>query len=202
MNVTTTLPELVLRSVDANWNRARWERLPDDGKRYEVIDGVLYMTTAPSYFHQWVVRQIALALIEQLDRKGIAFTAWAPIGLFMPHCDPVQPDLVVVHAHDQGIIHDRHINGVPALLVEVLSPSNPEQDTDVKRRAYARAGVSEYWIVRPASRDVLICSRPDSSLGDYIQVVHGEPDAELVSPTLPFRAPVAGFFTGAPDTTL
>jgi Uma2 family endonuclease len=202
MSITTTLPELVLRSIDANWNRERWEQLPEDGNRYEVIDGVLYMTTAPSYFHQWIVRQIALALIEQLDRQRIALTTWAPIGLFMPYCDPVQPDLVVVSVQDQGIIHDRHINGIPALLVEVLSPSNPEQDTDVKRRAYARASVPEYWIVRPANRDILLCSRPDSTMGDYTHVVHVEPDAELQSPTLPFRAPVASFFAGAPDTTL
>ena len=51
---TSTLnqPELVTRSLDATWNYARWSQLPDDGNRYEVINGVLYMTTAPSFFHQ------------------------------------------------------------------------------------------------------------------------------------------------------
>ncbi len=47
-----TVPELALRSHDATWDRARWETLPDDGNRYEVIGGVLYMSTAPSFFHQ------------------------------------------------------------------------------------------------------------------------------------------------------
>src|SRR6478672_1540958 len=56
MAVSTMLPELVLRSPEADWDRARWETLPDDGNRYEVIDGVLYMTTAPSNFHQWIIR--------------------------------------------------------------------------------------------------------------------------------------------------
>jgi Uma2 family endonuclease len=84
----------------------------------------------------------------------------------------------------------------------VLSPSNHNQDTRVKRGAYARAGVPEYWIVRPADRDALVCSQPDAALGDYAQIQHITSDAELVSPTLPFRAPIAGFFAGAPDTTL
>jgi len=196
------LPDLVLRSPEADWDRARWETLPDDGNRYEVIDGVLYMTPAPSYFHQWIIRQIARVLFQFVDDPGLGLTAWAPIGLFMPGCEPVQPDLVVVRMSDLDIIHDRRINGVPALIVEVLSPSNADQDTKVKRGAYARAGVPEYWIVRPADRDALVCSQPDAALGDYAQVQHVAPDAELVSPTLPIRVPIAGFFAGAPDTTL
>ena len=202
MTITTSAPALVLRSPDASWNRARWEQLPDDGNRYEVIDGVLYMTTAPSYFHQWIIRQISLALIEQLDRRGFGLTSWAPIGLFMPGCDPVQPDIVMIQTSDLGIIHDRRIFGVPTLLVEILSPTNPETDLQIKRGAYARAGVPEYWIVRPATRDVLVCSRPDTSLGDYVQTQLIDPDGTLASPTLPFQATIADFFAGAPDTTL
>jgi len=52
MAVTGNLPELALRSLDASWSRERWEQLPADGNRYEVIDGVLYLTTAPSNFHR------------------------------------------------------------------------------------------------------------------------------------------------------
>lgn len=54
MSIVIDQEELVLRSVAAQWDYARWQRLPDDGNRYEVIDGVLYTTTAPSYYHQWV----------------------------------------------------------------------------------------------------------------------------------------------------
>jgi Uma2 family endonuclease len=108
---------------------------------------------------------------------------------------------VFVRGADLHIIHDRRINGVPALLVEVLSPTNPDTDLRIKRGAYARAGVPEYWIVRPATRDLLLCSLPDDTMDDYAQVQHVAPDAELVSPTLTLRARVAGFFEGAPDTT-
>jgi Uma2 family endonuclease len=75
-------------------------------------------------------------------------------------------------------------------------------DLGVKRHAYARAGVPECWIVRPAQRDVLVCTQPNAALGDYAQTDHALPEGELVSPTLPFRTTVAGLFAGAPDTTL
>src|SRR5439155_23449911 len=137
MTVTHTLPELALRSQDGGWDRRRWEQLPDDGNRYEVIDGVLYMTTAPSAFHQWIIRQIVFTLHPHIDVPGIGVTLWSPIGLFMPGCDPVQPDIIVIRTADLGMIHDRRIFGVPALLVEVLSPTNPDYDLRTKRVAYA-----------------------------------------------------------------
>lgn len=202
MLTTATIPDLVLRSPDANWNRDRWAKLPVDGNRYEVIDGVLYMTTAPSPFHQWIIRQTVRTLFEQIDDVGVGVTMWAPIGLFMPGCDPAQPDILVIRAVDLGMISGGKIEGIPALLVEVLSPSNPDKDTRIKREAYARAGVPEYWIMRPASRDVILCSQPDPLLGDYAQSEHIAPDAELVSPTLQVRVAIANFFAGAPDTTL
>ena len=195
-------PELVLRSEDAVWNRARWERLPADGKRYEVIDGVLYMTTAPSSFHQWIVQEAYAALRLQLHATGWGLVFVAPIGLFMPGCDPVQPDVLVVRSADRHVFQDGRINGVPALIVEVQSPSNPTIDSRTKRHAYARAGVPEYWIVRPATRDVLVCSRPDPTAGDFMASQVVEDGETLASPTRPVRLPVQTLFAGAPDTSL
>src|SRR5438067_5979768 len=113
--------EQTMRSGDETWNRSRGDELPSDDNRYEVVDGVLYMSTAPSFFHQWVVRQTLLALHEQVDRLGLGTTIMAPIGVFMPGCDPVQPDLLVVSAADRGIIRGGRIEGLPTLLVEVQS---------------------------------------------------------------------------------
>ncbi|HEY8692618.1 MAG TPA: Uma2 family endonuclease [Chloroflexota bacterium] len=194
--------DLSMRSQDACWDRARWEQLPDDGNRYEVVDGVLYMSTSPSLFHQWIIREAFRILATQIDDLGLGTTFFAPIGLFMPGCDPVQPDLVVIRAADRSILHDGHINGVPTVLVEVLSPSNPRYDLETKRKAYARAGVPEYVIFRPAARDVMVCSQPDDSLGDYGHTELIASDGQIELATLPFRAQVADFFAGAPDTTL
>ncbi|ABU56269.1 Uma2 family endonuclease [Roseiflexus castenholzii] len=198
------LPTITLRSLDAGWSYERWEReLPDDGNRYEVIEGVLYMTTAPSYFHQWIVRRLDKYIGMPLEEQGLAYAATAPIGVLMPGCDPVQPDFVLVGCDHADIISERRIRGVPDLIAEVLSPSNPEQDTVVtvvKRRAYARAGVPEYWIIRPETRDVLVCRAPDATLEDYAFTRLIGLDATLQPDRFPVAVPVAALFAGAPDT--
>ena len=81
--------ELVLRSLDTTWCYARWEQLPDDGNRYEVIDGVLYMTTAPSNFHQWIIMQLLQFVGFPAREQGLAYAFIAPMGVLMPGCDPV-----------------------------------------------------------------------------------------------------------------
>lgn len=195
--------DIAMRSLDTTWDYARWAQLPDDGNRYEVIDGVLYMATSPSTFHQWIISRLFRLVGFPLEDRGEVFTLAAPIGVLMPGCDPVQPDFLLVRRSNAGIIADRRIRGAPDLIVEVLSPSNPEQDTAIKRGAYARAGVPEYWIIRPASRDVLVCWQPDAALGSYAQTRLLAGTETLQSPTLPSaRLVVADLFAGAPDTTL
>ncbi|HEU0168618.1 MAG TPA: Uma2 family endonuclease [Chloroflexota bacterium] len=194
--------ELLLCSPDGGWDRARWEQLPDDGNRYEVIDGVLYMATSPSLFHEWVVRTTSRALYSQIDDQQLGWTWTSRAGVFMPGCDPVQPDIAVVLHTQRDIMHDGRIYGVPALIAEVLSPSHPELDTRIKRGAYARAGLPEYWLVRPGSRDVLVCSQPDASLSDFTRTELVPADGELRAHTLPVRLLVADLFAGAPDLTL
>lgn len=200
--MTVATPELMLRSATNDWTLARWETLPCDGNRYEVLDGVLYMTTAPSAFHQWIGQQIFLFLQLELVAAVGGIVFFAPIGLVMPGGEPAQPDLLYLRPEDRGLVRDRRIFGTPALIVEVLSPSNPELDLVTKRAIYAGAGVPEYWIVRPATRDLLLLSDPDPLARDYRRETLVPADGELVSPTLPLRAPVARFFADAPDTTL
>ena len=202
MALTVPAPDIGLRSLDATWTRARWEQLPDDGRRYEIVDGVLYVSSSPSLFHWWIQRQIVFFLAENVDRLGLGLTLWAPVGVFMPGCDPAQPDILVVLNKDLHILRDRHVNGVPSLIVEILSPSNAQQDTHIKRLAYARAEVPEYWVVRPSIRDVLVFAQPDKALGDYASSQLVPTDGELRSPTLNISTAITGFFAGAPDTTL
>lgn len=201
-SLETTSPPLALRSQDGGWNRTRWEQLPADGNRYEVIDGILYTSTAPSVFHQWIVQRLFLALHRQIDVTGSGTTFVSPVGVFMPGCDPVQPDVLVVRAEDAAFFREGRIFGVPALLVEVQSPSNPSYDDQTKRRAYARAAVPEFWMARPRFRDLMVCSRPDAALGDFAESHIVAAGQEIVSPTLPVRVAVDELFAGAPDTTL
>ncbi len=195
MAVTVAPIELVLHSAEANWDRERWDELPDDGNRYEIIDGVLYMSTAPSLFHQWISGQIQRLLYRQIDERGLGLTFGAPVGLFMPGCDPVQPDVMVLRIEDQALILERRAETIPLLLVEILSPSNSQHDLVLKRRAYARAGVPEYWVIRPQERDLLLHSEPEPASGQFLRVQRVAPDDELVSVTLPIRTPLAVLFS-------
>jgi Uma2 family endonuclease len=200
--MTVATPELMLRSMANDWTLTRWETLPADGNRYEVLDGVLYMTTAPSAFHQWIGLQVLFFLQRELVEVSGGIVFIAPIGLVMPGSDPSQPDLLYLRPEDRGAVRDRRIYGIPALIVEILSPSNPEHDLVTKRAIYAGAGVPEYWIVRPATRDALVLSDPDPLRRAYRSEVLVPAAGELVAQTLPLRAPVARFFADAPDTTL
>jgi Uma2 family endonuclease len=76
------------------WTVEDWEKLPDDGNRYEVIDGVLYMTTAPKNFHQWIITQLIGLVGFPAQKAGLAYAYVSPIGVFMPGATPVQPDFV------------------------------------------------------------------------------------------------------------
>lgn len=183
------------------WTYADWEQLPDDGNRYEIIDGVLYMTTAPSYFHQWIIQGLQEYIGIPVRRQKLGFAVAAPIGVLMPSCQPVQPDFVVVLQSNAAIIYDRRIRGVPDVMIEVLSPSNAVFDEDVKFEAYARAGLHEYVIIDPRSR----------TFNQYLLKAPGmygaprtfsESDTAYLEclPGLPI--PVAELFAGAPDTTL
>ena len=196
--------EFQLRSADASWCFDKWEQLPDDGNRYEVIDGVLYMSTAPGVRHQRIVMRLDRRVGFPLESQGIVIALVSPVGLFMPGADPVQPDFLLIRAERADLIaEDDRVRGVPDLIAEVLSPSNPQLDTVVKRAAYARAGVPEYWILRSETRDVLIYTEPDASLSDFTSVQRFAVDDELVSPTLPIRVAVAALFEDvvAPDAS-
>lgn len=196
--MTVATLEFVLHSPDASWNYERWEQLPADGNRFEVIDGVLYMSTAPGFFHQRSVVRLVQMVATPLEDQGIAISAVAPIGVLMPGCDPVQPDFLLIRSERSGIIaEDGRIRGVPDLIAEVLSPNHPELDTLVKLNAYARAGVPEYWILRPESRDVLVHTQPHSASGVYAWVTLFASGDEIVSPTLPIRVPVVQLFEPA-----
>ena len=199
--MAVTKVEYLLKSPDASWCYDDWEQLPDDGNRYEIIDGVLYMTTAPGFPHQNIVFRLMQRVGSPLSEQGIAIVATAPIGVLMSGVEPVQPDFLLIRRERAGIIaDDGRIHGAPDLIAEVLSPSNPELDTVTKRAAYARAGVPEYWIVRPASQDVLVCAQPDAELSDYTEVRLFAAGTELESPTMPIRVAVRDLFEAQSET--
>jgi Uma2 family endonuclease len=124
--------------------------LPDDGMRYELVDGVLEaMTPAPSSMHQLVSFQLQRTIAQSCESDYIIL--YAPLDVILSPTEVRQPDLVMVHRSRIDIITKRGIEGPPDLVVEILSPYTIKRDRLGKRKTYARYRIPEYWIVDPAS---------------------------------------------------
>jgi Uma2 family endonuclease len=124
--------------------------MPDDGKRYEAIDGDLYVTPAPSRRHQWVSGNLERALCRLLQDPGHGWVYHAPIGVEFPETEEgAQPDIIFVSKARAEILVDEGIRGTPDLVVEIRSPTTAERDRTIKRKLYQRQGVAQYWIVDP-----------------------------------------------------
>ena len=121
---------------------------PEDGKRYEAMDGTLYVTPAPSVRHQWISSNLERQLDRLLVQPGHGLVFHAPIGVEFPDSEEgVQPDILFVSTARSEIIHDDWIRGAPDLVIEILSPATADRDHDLKRKLYQRHGIAEYWIV-------------------------------------------------------
>lgn len=199
--IRTETASVVRGPTQGNWTYADWEQLPDDGNRYEIIEGALYVTTAPSFFHQWIIQHLYRKLGIPAEDAGLAYVALAPIGLLMPGCDPVQPDFVVILKQNADIIRDRRIFGVPDLIVEVISPGSAAYDEGVKLEAYARAGVPEYAVIEPATRKLRLYTLDVP--GEFAAPREfGEGDMLSFACLPEITLNVSDLFANAPDTTL
>jgi len=139
-----------------NWTVAMLDALPDDLRRYEIIDGVLYVTPAPSDDHQYVSGELYSRLREYLGRSSVARVLFSPADVRRGDRmrNRVQPDVFVVRLKDGKRPGYPYGLGDLLLIIEVQSPSNPTLDYQVKRRLYLKEGVPEYWIANPEARVV------------------------------------------------
>ncbi len=129
------------------WTAERVRALPDDGRRYEVVDGVLLVTPGPSWAHQNAAGALYLRLSAWLQQTGLGHVMFAPADIELDPRTLVQPDLFVVPLESGRKPKDWNEAGALLLAVEILSPSSARADRHIKRRRYQRFGVAEYWIV-------------------------------------------------------
>lgn len=140
MEAVTTLPRgrpLIVADL---------ESMPDDGHRYELIDGALVVTPAPSLRHQTVSGEL-FVLLHSACPPGLRVLA-APFQVSLSEDTGVQPDLVVA-ARDA--FSEKDLPGAPLLAVEILSPSTRLLDLNLKKERFEEAGVPSYWVVDPAA---------------------------------------------------
>ena len=130
------------------WTYEDYARLPENGWRYEVIEGVLYMAPAPNTRHQRAINVLSYGLTDFVEKRQLGRIYTAPIDVILPdRATPVQPDILFIAQERLDIITEQTIEGPPDLVVEVLSPGNWIIDRQIKSPVYETAGVQEYWIV-------------------------------------------------------
>lgn len=145
---------------EREWTYEEYLELPDDGKRYEIIDGRLYVTPARSPYHQILSGRL-LVLFHPLQEAGQGMMIHAPVDLLMPGATPVQPDLVYLRPDQASMVTRRALEGVPELLIEILSPSTAGRDRTLKMNKYANCGVPRYWLVDPFARTLEVYALKD-----------------------------------------
>ena len=126
-----------------------------DGQRAELIDGRMYMMAPPNRIHQKLVNRLSQKITNYIDAKdGTCEVYPAPFAVFLNEDDRnyVEPDISVIC--DNRKLTDKGCNGAPDWIIEIISPSDPQRDYDIKLFKYRSAGVREYWIVNPLTHTV------------------------------------------------
>ncbi len=175
MGVMTSAPGGVL-------TRADLAELPDDGYRYELIDGMLFVTPAPAVRHQRVVTHLLVCLFDACPPGLEVLTA--PCAVVLAEDTEVQPDLLVAPASQ---FTDKELPGAPLLAVEILSPSTRRTDLRIKKERYQRAGVPSYWVIDPLGPRLTVWELDDD---DTYRQVADVADDETWTATAPFEVTV------------
>jgi Uma2 family endonuclease len=123
-----------------------YEALPDDGRRYQILDGELFVTASPNTRHQIILMRLSAQLHAHVTANRLGLVLPAPADVILADTSIVQPDILFVANDRQATVSPRGIEGPPTLGVEILSPSTTLVDRGRKRELYARYGMPFYWI--------------------------------------------------------
>jgi Uma2 family endonuclease len=168
------------------WTVDDLAHLPDDeGKRYEIIDGELYVSTQPDWRHQLVCTRLIAALEVWSDETQLGTANFSP-GVIFTKDNAVAPDAVWISNErlDTALQADGKLHASPELMIEVPSPgaTNARRDRQLKLALYSQYDVKEYWIVNWQERQIEVYRREDNFLVLH-ELLH-EQDV-LQSPLLP-----------------
>ena len=131
-----------------------YEALPADGRRYELHEGELSVTPAPSPQHQRISGNLNEILRQHVKARDLGEVFYAPLDCILSETTIVQPDLVYLDTGRVPQVSSRGVEGPPTLVVEILSPTTTLIDRSTKRQLYARYGVPYYWIVDQEARTI------------------------------------------------
>lgn len=148
-------------------------QMPDDLNRYEIINGELLVSPAPSLAHQLVSVQLFTAVFAHVQQHELGTVLYAPVDVRLGAHDVVEPDtLFLSHERFEKFRTKGTIDGPPDLVIEIISPSSSSVDAIGKAALYARVGVPEYWLPAPEKRSFRMLVLKDGVYHD-IQAVDG-----------------------------
>ena len=139
-----------------DWTVDMLDALPDDGQRYELIDGELFVSPSPSNLHQFLVTELIVRLHSYLRASAVGRVVTSPSDVRRPDRtrNRVQPDVFVFRRRDKEAFDSPFDFSDLLLVIEVVSPSGSSYDYQVKRRLYLGSGIPEYWVVNPDARNI------------------------------------------------
>lgn len=137
--------------------------MPEDGRRYEIVEGELIVSPSPRPRHQLIVGRLTRFLGE-IAAEGLGEVFPAPLDVVLDDRNVFEPDVLFVRSERLGIVSETNVQGPPDLVVEVLSESTRDDDLGRKLEAYNRFGVAEYWVVDPDIQRVRVWRRAGAAL--------------------------------------
>ncbi len=168
--------------VDTRLTYEDYCRLPNDGKRYEIIDGELFVTPSPLTLHQRIVTRLTMHLCAFVEEQRLGEIFVSPFDVVFSDFDVVEPDILFVSKKRVSVITPKNVRGAPDLVIEVLSQTTAKTDRTTKLKLYARYGVKEYWIIDPNGPSGQIYRR---GKGAFAQASKVGAAGELTSPLFP-----------------
>ncbi|MEW6238350.1 MAG: Uma2 family endonuclease [Candidatus Omnitrophota bacterium] len=135
-----------------------------DDKRYEIIEGEVYMVPSPLTYHQRIALNLSMATNDYVVRNCFGEVFISPLDVVLSDIDVVQPDIFFISNENLRIITEKNIQGAPDLVVEILSPSSDYKDKVLKSKLYAKYGVKEYWLVDPGAKQIQVFALKDAAL--------------------------------------
>ena len=173
--------------AQGGWTYEDYAALPDDGHRYEVIDGVLYLMPGPNPRHQGASARFTSFLLIHVEFAARGRVFAAPLDVLLPRARPAQPDIIVVLNHKLHLITDRGIEGPPDLVVEIASPGTRTHERGRKLTVYATAGVPEYWLAEPADGTIEVLALEEGAYRSLGVFTGAATLPSRVLPDLPVR---------------
>jgi Uma2 family endonuclease len=137
--------------------------LPNDGKRYQVVEGEIYMVPAPAPYHQDIVGNLFVLLRTFVEERWLGRVYFAPCDVILSEEDIVPPDILFILKEREHIITKRNIRGAPDLVIEIVSPFTAKFDKTAKMKLYEKFGVKEYWLVDPDAKKIEVLTRNNGS---------------------------------------